>query len=239
MRARVTPRAPPVAPCVRCAGWASRGAPRSAERAAAGSRTRRRRTRRRRCRSPSRSPAPVSKSWASAAPSRVSYFWSPVRALASGTCREAGAGERRLGLGELAAEVTLGDAHVVAPDLRGERAAGDRAAEVRTRHLDLAVGVADPRRGRQARGVADEPGVGWLSVVPVLPAAGQPICALPPVPPVMFASRIFVTSYGLAVGEAPCARRGLHRGRRRRRRGTSTFVIAVGLLRQPPEAIVA
>ncbi len=34
----------------------------------------------------------------------------------------------------------------------------------------------------------------FSSVVPVLPAAGQPICAPVPVPLFMFASRIFVAS---------------------------------------------
>src|SRR5215218_7996048 len=75
------------------------------------------------------------------------------------------------------------------------------------------------------------------SVVPVLPAAGQPICAPVPVPLVMFCSRIFVASWVTPSLNA-LWRAGLPQ-LLTRPSAKRTCVIALGLLRQPPEAIVA
>src|SRR4051794_25926942 len=77
----------------------------------------------------------------------------------------------------------------------------------------------------------------FLSVVPVLPPAGQPMSARRPVPPLMFATRIFCTSYIAAESNA-LWRIGLERSSTLPS-GKRTSVIALGLLRQPPEAIVA
>ncbi len=58
-----------------------------------------------------------------------------------------------------------------------------------------------------------------------------------PVPPLMFCSRIFVTSYIAAESNA-LVRCGLEKSSSLPP-GWLTSVIAFGLLRQPPEAIVA
>ena len=76
-------------------------------------------------------------------------------------------------------------------------------------------------------------------MVPVLPPAGQPIAAFVPVPPWMFCSRI---SVAFAVTPSSKARVRLtfqRAGSSERPSGNVTFVIAVGRLRMPPEAIVA
>ena len=67
--------------------------------------------------------------------------------------------ERVRGRRPVAAEAALDALHVVAPDVGGERAAVDVAAEVEAVHLDVVLRVADPDRRGQARREADEPGV--------------------------------------------------------------------------------
>src|SRR3954465_12607505 len=82
-----------------------------------------------------------------------------------------------------------------------------------------------------------------LSVVPVLPPAGQPIWARVPVPAIMFCWRISV-----ALAVTPSEKTLVRRTRKRFGSdlpsstwpaGKTIRLIAVGRLRSPPEAIVA
>src|SRR3954467_2668748 len=76
-----------------------------------------------------------------------------------------------------------------------------------------------------------------LSVVPVLPAAGQPMFAAVPVPAWTFFSRIFVTVYATPSGITRL-RFGLPRSADLPS-GNTTLRIAFGSLRMPPAASVA
>ena len=95
-------------------------------------------------------------------------------------------------------------------------------------HVDVA------RRGEKPTNQASE----FSSVVPVLPPTGQPVFARPPVPGLeMFISRIFTTSY-IAASSKTFLRWGSERSSTLPP-GNATFVIALGVLRQPPSTIVA
>src|SRR5437764_6514323 len=76
-----------------------------------------------------------------------------------------------------------------------------------------------------------------LSVVPVLPAAGQPMFADVPVPAWMFFSSTLVTVYATP-SEKTRLRLGLPRSSDLPS-GKTTFLIASGSLRTPPAASVA
>src|SRR3954454_21386034 len=76
------------------------------------------------------------------------------------------------------------------------------------------------------------------SVVPVLPAAGQPMFAFVPVPAWMFLRRISVASAVTPSSKAR-VRWGLERSSHLPVSLKQTFVTALGRLRQPPDAIVA
>ena len=67
------------------------------------------------------------------------------------------------------------DRHVVVPDLRGQRRAGDDALALDVLHRDAALGVADPDAGREIGGVAAEPGVRVVARRPRLAGLGTPI----------------------------------------------------------------
>ena len=145
--------------------------------------------------------------------------------------------ERLLGRREVPQKLPLAARHVVAPDLRRERAAGDVGAVVEA-VIACGLGVADPDRGREARREADEPGVGEV--------VGRARSCRPPGS--RSAPWCRCRSGRSARGSSSpwrSRRRGTHRALGLRARqllapvGERTSVIAVGRLRQPPEAIVA
>ena len=74
-------------------------------------------------------------------------------------------------------------------------------------------------------------------MVPVLPAIGQPICAAVPVPRCALAS-IALTASDVCPSVKTLIRRGLPSDLSTLPSGKTTFVIAIGLTREPPLLIV-
>ena len=122
-----------------------------------------------------------------------------------------------------------------------------RAAFIATRsvagsyEIDFRIIVEDEIRWISARGQGADAGATAADARPGSPADARPPGApdaSPPVPGLeMFISRIFTISY-IAAASKTFVRSGLERSSALLS-GNSTRVIALGLLRQPPEAIVA